>query len=84
MTSSATDCDVLPEIPVSISSKITVSILSLWAKIVFIASITLEISPPEATLASGFNPSETFVEIKNSILSIPFNESSVLSNEISN
>ena len=62
----------------------TVSILSLWAKIVLIASMTLEISPPDATLAKGFNPSEIFVEIKNSTLSKPFGESSVLSKCISN
>ena len=46
--------------------------LSLSAKIVFIASITRDISPPDATLARGLSPSEIFVDIRNSTLSHPF------------
>ena len=51
--------------------------LSLCAKIDLIASITREISPPDATFASGFKSSETLVEIKNSTLSIPSEQSSL-------
>ena len=69
--------------PVSISSKTTVSISSACAKIDFIASITREISPPDATFANGFKSSEIFVEIKNSILSIPLIFNSQGSNPIS-
>ncbi len=44
----------------------------LGRKILFIASITLESSPPEATFDSGFKGSPVFVEIKNFTRSIPF------------
>ena len=56
----------------SISSKIIVFMLSVWAKMVLIASITREISPPDAIFASGLGVSEMLVEIKNSTLSAPF------------
>ena len=58
--------------PVSISSKITVEILSKWAKTVFRASIILEISPPEATFINGAKLFALFVVIKNSTLFLPF------------
>jgi len=45
--------------------------LSTSARIVLIASITLDISPPEAMRANGFNGSPTFGEIRNSTLSSP-------------
>jgi hypothetical protein len=61
---------------VSISSNITVFVLSAFVKMVFIASITLEISPPEATFARDLSGSDIFVDIKNSTLSIPFSHSS--------
>ena len=65
-------------------SKITVSTESAFAKTVFKASITLEISPPDATFINGFKFSEIFVEIKNSILSKPVLHKSHFSHEISN
>ena len=54
------------------------------AKIDFIASITREISPPDATFASGFKSSEIFVEIKNSTSSQPSALNSLGWTEISN
>ena len=74
----------MPEIPVSISSKITVFISSLCAKIDLIANITREISPPDATFASGFISSEMLVDIKNSTLSIPSDDNSLGLTDISN
>ena len=62
---------VLPLIPVSISSKIKVSILSLSARIALIASIIRLSSPPEATFPKGFLGSPGLVEIKNSASSVP-------------
>ena len=53
-----------PLTPVSISSKIRVSTISPLDKIDFIASIILDISPPEAILLSGLRFSPGFVEIK--------------------
>ena len=63
---SATICAVFPLIPVSISSKIIVSISSSPASIDLIASIILDNSPPGATFAKDFTSSPGFVEIKNS------------------
>ena len=68
---SATICAVFPLIPVSISSKIIVSISSSPASIDLIASIILDNSPPEATFAKDFTSSPGFVEIKNSTSSCP-------------
>jgi len=44
--------------------KINNGSLSFFASIVFSASIILETSPPEATLASGLGSSPGFVEMK--------------------
>ena len=52
-----------PLIPVSISSKISVSIWSRSARIAFRASIILESSPPDTICPSGFLLSPGFVEI---------------------
>ena len=68
----ATHTEVLPEIPVSISSKIITETLSTAENTVLIASITREISPPDAVLFKGASSFETFVEIKNSTLFLPF------------
>ena len=68
---SATLLTVSPEIPVSISSKISTEILSTAENTVLRASIIREISPPEAILARGLNVSPTFVAIKNSALFMP-------------
>lgn len=69
---SETFCAVLPLIPVSISSKIKVSVSSRSARIVLIASMIRDSSPPETTFASGRIASPGFVEIKNSTASVPF------------
>ena len=45
---------VRPPMPASTSSKISVGIGSIWTSTVFNASITREISPPEAIFANGF------------------------------
>ena len=55
---------VLPDIPESISSNISVSMPSFFAKTLLIASMILESSPPEAILSSGFTGSPGFVAIK--------------------
>ena len=68
---SATFCAVLPLIPVSISSKIKVSVSSLSAIRVLIASIILESSPPDTTLDNSLTGSPGLVEIKKQILSFP-------------
>ena len=69
---SATFCAASPLIPVSISSKITVLMVSPKTSTVLMASITLEISPPEAILESGWTSSPKFVRIKNSTSFLPF------------
>lgn len=69
---SDTTCDILPEMPVSISSKTIVPMSSTPARIFLKASINLDISPPEIIFASGLSGSPTFGEIINSTLSIPF------------
>ena len=51
----ATDFAAFPLIPVSISSNIKTGTLSTSANTLFIASIILDISPPEAILAIGCN-----------------------------
>ena len=68
---SATIVAVLPLIPVSISSKIKVSISSSEARIDFMASIIRESSPPDATLFNGLTGSPGFVEIIKLTLSNP-------------
>ena len=55
----------------SISSNIKTGILSTSANTFFIASIILDISPPDAIFVSGFASSPTLVWIINSILSKP-------------
>ena len=62
---SPTSWAVRPLIPASISSNISVCVSSFPAITVFIASIILDSSPPEATFESGFNGSPTFVDIIN-------------------
>ena len=69
---SATFIAVWPLIPVSISSKINVSISSSVARIDLIASIILDNSPPDATFTNGLTDSPGLVEIINSTLSNPF------------
>ena len=66
-----TETAISPPIPVSISSKIRLSIASVAEKIVFNASITRDISPPEAILLKGRKTEPSFAAIKNSILSCP-------------
>lgn len=78
---SDTTCDILPEIPVSISSNTIVPMSSTPARIFLNASINLDISPPEIIFASGFNGSPTFGEIINSTLSIPFADISSTSSD---
>ena len=68
---SETFCAVLPLIPVSISSKISVSVSSLLARTDLIPSMILESSPPEAILASGRKSSPGFTLIINSASSAP-------------
>ncbi|MNI93278.1 hypothetical protein D3C73_1512020 [compost metagenome] len=60
-----------PLTPVSTSSKIRTGMASVRAKILFIASIIRDNSPPEAILPSGRSGSPGFGEIMNSALSIP-------------
>lgn len=62
---------VLPPIPVSISSNIRQDILSTSAIILFNANIIREDSPPDMIFTRGFSGSPGFVDIKNSISSIP-------------
>ena len=62
---SAIFCAALPLTPVSISSNISVLTGSVFAKIVLIASIILDSSPPEAILERGFKGAPAFTEIKN-------------------
>ena len=50
----------------------------------FMASITREISPPDATFARGFKSSETLVEIRNSTSSAPSGLNSFGSTEMLN
>ena len=69
---SATAFAAFPLIPVSISSKIKTDVLSVLASTVFIASIILDISPPDAILLNSFSSSPTFVFMKNTTLSFPF------------
>ena len=66
--------------PVSTSSKIRVSTVSVEASTVFMASIIRESSPPEAIFATGLGFSPGLAEIKSSILSTPLGESSNVSN----
>ena len=61
-----------PEIPVSTSSKMRVSTVSVLARTVLIASIILESSPPDAIFATGRGVSPGFAEMSSSILSVPF------------
>ena len=65
----------MPEMPVSISSKISVSIRSASDSAAFIASIMRDISPPLATLTSGFTGSPRFAESRNDTVSMPVSES---------
>ena len=53
---------VIPEIPVSISSKISVGVSSSSARTVFTASMTRDSSPPDATFPIGFRGSPGFAE----------------------
>ncbi len=64
-----------PLTPVSISSKIRVPTVSLWAKMVLMASIMRDSSPPLAILASGLGGSPGLVEIKNCTVSCPAEDS---------
>lgn len=68
---SETFCAVLPLIPVSISSKINVSISSLSARIAFNASMIRDNSPPDTICPSGFRVSPGFVEMRYWISSVP-------------
>ena len=68
---SATFPAVIPLMPESISSKISVGVSSLSASTVLIARRILESSPPETVVPSGFGGSPGFTEIKNSASSIP-------------
>ena len=56
----------------SISSNINIPTLSVFAITVFIASIILDISPPEAIFVSSFSSSPIFVQIINITSSNPF------------
>ena len=71
---SETFCAVRPLIPVSISSKIKVSIWSRSARIAFRASMILESSPPDTIFPRGFRLSPGLVEISYSTSSNPFSE----------
>ena len=71
---SATRCAVLPLIPASISSKMSVPISSWLAVTVRIASIIRDSSPPEATFDNGFKASPGLAAITKYILSVPFAE----------
>ncbi len=57
---------VLPLMPVSISSKIRVSMSSLPASTVLMASMMRDSSPPLATWLKALTPSPGLVEIRNS------------------
>ena len=54
-------CATRPETPVSTSSKMIAVTPSVFAKIVFIANINRDNSPPEAILANGLADSPGFV-----------------------
>ena len=63
---------VLPLMPVSTSSNISVGVPSAPAQTVLIASITRESSPPEATFERGLSGSPLFADSMNSTSSLPF------------
>src|SRR5699024_8847665 len=65
------DWATLPLTPVSISSNITVLISSCAAKILLIASIMRDNSPPDAVLDKGLNGSPLLEDNINSIWSMP-------------
>ena len=67
----ATMLAVIPLIPLSISSKMRVGIISEELIMFLKASMILDISPPDAILYSGFRGSPRLVEIRISTLSIP-------------
>ena len=67
---------VLPPIPMSTSSKMSVGTLSTSDSTVLIASMTRESSPPEATFTSGLSGSPGLAERRNSTESTP--DSSIL------
>ena len=55
-----------PPMPWSISSKIRLGVRSARASTPFSASISREVSPPEAILTSGFRPSPGLGATRNS------------------
>ena len=67
-----TDSAMRPPMPMSSSSNTSVGMRSDSARITFSASMTREISPPDAMLASGFSSSPALGDIRNSIRSIPW------------
>ena len=68
---SATLAAARPLTPVSTSSKIRVWMLSFSAKTFFRANMIRLNSPPEATLAMGFNVSPTLADIRKDTSSMP-------------
>ena len=71
---SATLSEATPEIPVSISSKTSVPVSSTSERIVLIASIILDASPPEAILLNGFAASPGLALKLKEISSVPTDE----------